>query len=173
MNDGSAKGVGPSVGGEMAATIGPATRKQHTDAVAKIIAARLLRSMPQQLWHYTTGDNLIKILESGELWSTQVSCVNDTTEFKHAVQLSRGAFERRLRMDEALSDEHRALGDDSVALLVVCLRQGGDVVVALGIHQPPLRQSSQIVGSLAGCSAGAVAVGFRVARGMSQLHVAG
>ena len=26
------------------------------------------------LYHYTTGENLIRIIESGELWSTQAAC---------------------------------------------------------------------------------------------------
>jgi hypothetical protein len=29
-----------------------------------------------KLWHYTSGSSLTKIIESGELWSTQVACLN-------------------------------------------------------------------------------------------------
>jgi Protein of unknown function (DUF2971) len=38
------------------------------------------------LYHYTTGDNLIRILQSGELWSTQAACMNDTKELIYAVE---------------------------------------------------------------------------------------
>jgi hypothetical protein len=38
------------------------------------------------LYHYTTGDNLIKILASGELWSTQAACMNDSKELIYAVE---------------------------------------------------------------------------------------
>jgi hypothetical protein len=44
---------------------------------------------PQEetLWHYTTGDALINILESGMLYATQVSCLNDSTELLHYARL--------------------------------------------------------------------------------------
>jgi hypothetical protein len=33
------------------------------------------------LYHYTTGTGLIEIIKSAELWSTQLSCLNDASEF--------------------------------------------------------------------------------------------
>jgi hypothetical protein len=44
------------------------------------------------LWHYTTGDALIGIVESGTLFSTQVSCVNDSSEIRYAQSLFRQAL---------------------------------------------------------------------------------
>jgi Protein of unknown function (DUF2971) len=38
------------------------------------------------LQHYTTGDTLIKIVRSGEMWSTQLSCLNDMKEFVFAIE---------------------------------------------------------------------------------------
>ena len=38
------------------------------------------RALPPELWHYTSADGLIKILQSGQLWSTQITCLNDTLE---------------------------------------------------------------------------------------------
>jgi hypothetical protein len=38
------------------------------------------RELPPELWHYTSADGLIKILQSGQIWSTQVACLNDTLE---------------------------------------------------------------------------------------------
>ena len=36
------------------------------------------------LWHYTTGSTLISIFESMSLYSTQLSCLNDSTELRYA-----------------------------------------------------------------------------------------
>jgi hypothetical protein len=38
------------------------------------------------IYHYTTGDSLIQIIDSGELWSTQVACMNDTKEVIYAIE---------------------------------------------------------------------------------------
>jgi hypothetical protein len=45
-----------------------------------------IRWPPGPIYHYTTGDNLIKIIKSGELWSTQAACMNDTKELVYAVE---------------------------------------------------------------------------------------
>jgi hypothetical protein len=50
-------------------------------------------TVPETLWHYTTGDSLIKIITSGKLWATQVSCVNDRTEVRYAARLYKEALE--------------------------------------------------------------------------------
>jgi hypothetical protein len=55
------------------------------------------------LHHYTTGDNLIKILASGELWSTQAACMNDSKELIHAVE--RLAERVKLQKDATAADE--------------------------------------------------------------------
>lgn len=44
-------------------------------------------STPSQLWHYTNADGLIGILQSGELWSTHVSCLNDQMELRYSRRL--------------------------------------------------------------------------------------
>jgi Protein of unknown function (DUF2971) len=46
----------------------------------------------QTVWHYTTGDALINIVQSGSLYSTQVSCLNDSTEVHYGETLLREAF---------------------------------------------------------------------------------
>jgi hypothetical protein len=38
------------------------------------------------LYHYTTGENLTKIVQSGELWATQAACLNDTTELIYSAE---------------------------------------------------------------------------------------
>ena len=38
------------------------------------------KDRPDIIWHYTNRDTLFKILETREIWSTHVSCLNDTSE---------------------------------------------------------------------------------------------
>lgn len=47
------------------------------------------------LFHYTSGENLIQIIQSGELWSTQIACLNDTKELVHAVDVLLEAIKER------------------------------------------------------------------------------
>ena len=39
------------------------------------------------LWHYTNGGGLLGILETGTIFSTQASCVNDITECRFRVTI--------------------------------------------------------------------------------------
>jgi hypothetical protein len=59
------------------------------------------RSIPADaiLWHYTTGSSLISIFDTMTLYSTQLSCLNDSTEmryasmhFQHALGIKRAAI---------------------------------------------------------------------------------
>jgi hypothetical protein len=52
------------------------------------------------LFHYTTGENLVRIIESQELWCTQISCLNDTMEFTYAVE------ELQKRVRATLAEQH-------------------------------------------------------------------
>ena len=113
------------------------TVDQYSGVLASIIAKRLLRPAPANLWHYTNGDGLIRILESGELWSTQVSCLNDATEFKYAIRLAREAFRRRRLSGGKLSSDDLFLldqieielaedGTETAGYFVACLSQRAD-----------------------------------------------
>jgi hypothetical protein len=44
------------------------------------------------LWHYTTGAGLQGILESGTVYATQVSCLNDSSEIRYASSLFKNAL---------------------------------------------------------------------------------
>jgi hypothetical protein len=44
------------------------------------------------IWHYTSGDALLGIVETGTLYATQVSCLNDSTEIRYGAKLLRDAF---------------------------------------------------------------------------------
>lgn len=47
------------------------------------------------LYHYTTGDSLIRIIESQELLATQAACLNDMTELTHAADQLRELVKMR------------------------------------------------------------------------------
>jgi Protein of unknown function (DUF2971) len=44
------------------------------------------------VWHYTNGEGLIGIVESGTLYSTQVSCLNDSTEVRYGQTIFKKAL---------------------------------------------------------------------------------
>jgi hypothetical protein len=46
---------------------------------------RFFPGRPPALYHYTSGNGLIGIIKSGKLWSTQVNCLNDASEYVYAI----------------------------------------------------------------------------------------
>ncbi|UFN49134.1 DUF2971 domain-containing protein [Roseomonas sp. OT10] len=44
-------------------------------------------TLPKTLWHYTSGEGLIGIVQSGSLFSTHISCLNDSAELNYASNL--------------------------------------------------------------------------------------
>lgn len=87
------------------------------------------------LYHYTTGENLIHVIESKEIWCTQVSCLNDTMEFTYAVDELQKRVQARLAAphDAALNpflaglDQYlRAPDPDTTFLFVTCFSEDGD-----------------------------------------------
>jgi hypothetical protein len=48
---------------------------------------------PEEIvWHYTTGEGLLGIIESGTIFATQVACLNDKSEIRYATELYRSAI---------------------------------------------------------------------------------
>jgi hypothetical protein len=45
------------------------------------------------VWHYTNGAGLVGILQSGQIFATQVACLNDSTETLYAQRLYKAAVE--------------------------------------------------------------------------------
>jgi hypothetical protein len=41
------------------------------------------RPRVDEVWHYTNADGLIGIMKSGQIWSTQVACLNDSLEQRY------------------------------------------------------------------------------------------
>jgi hypothetical protein len=42
---------------------------------------------PPPLFHYATGSTLIEMIRSGEMWSTQLGCLNDASEAMYPIEL--------------------------------------------------------------------------------------
>lgn len=54
---------------------------------------RLHDAPPTTLYHYSTADGLVGILQSRQFWATNVRFMNDTSELAHGVGLVRAAFD--------------------------------------------------------------------------------
>jgi hypothetical protein len=87
------------------------------------------------LYHYTTGSGLIEIIKSGELWSTQLSCLNDATELLYPIELLRQKAHHRLsapttpRLEFLLKAIVAGLAAPQVATegrFVACFSEDGD-----------------------------------------------
>jgi Protein of unknown function (DUF2971) len=66
------------------------------EQVELIFAAAInqISGLPSILWHYTNGESLIEIIKSGDLWTTQVSCLNDQVELRYSHTLLLDAFRK-------------------------------------------------------------------------------
>ena len=71
------------------------------------------RDLPAELWHYTDASGLVGILKSGQIWATQVSCLNDTLEQRHFGNLVHDAVKahRRQNPDPLFEPLYRAADD--------------------------------------------------------------
>jgi hypothetical protein len=69
-------------------------KKQYLDFALELAKELKSLSVPPDavLWHYTTGPSLIAIFETMSLYSTQLSCLNDSTELRYASRHFRQAM---------------------------------------------------------------------------------
>ncbi len=69
-------------------------KKRYTDFALGLARELGSISIPPEtiLWHYTNGPSLIAIIESMSIFSTQLSCLNDTTELRYASRLFQQAL---------------------------------------------------------------------------------
>jgi hypothetical protein len=114
---------------------------------------------PEIIWHYTSGAALIQIIESGEMWATQMGCLNDASELRHAITLVRRAAEERRGALTRPSEEDRTFFNvideylkpelaQTVGQFVACFSTKGDDLsqwraysdgeggYAIGFHAP-------------------------------------
>jgi len=120
------------------------------------------------LYHYTTPDSLIGIVENHTLWATDVFYLNDSEEFALGIQIARDYLVRKLRKRADAEDDDSTIGKlewmDRLEWLHNELENIG-----------PLRKQSVYVSSLsveddqlsqwrAYCAGGGFAIGFKVDR---------
>lgn len=75
----------------------PGTVEHYQEYVIGLLGVLDCRpNLNDLVWHYTSGDGLIKILESGTIFSTQVSCLNDSTEIRYSASVLRTALSNLL-----------------------------------------------------------------------------
>jgi len=96
----------------------PEDTKEYTDFIG--LQVEELQSLKfdsnKILWHYTAGDSLINIIESGVLFATQVSCLNDSTEVRYSGGVLLNAIER-VHKKEGLNEVVRSFLDRMAAAL--------------------------------------------------------
>ncbi len=87
------------------------------------------------LYHYTTGNGLIEIIRSGELWSTQVACLNDLSELLYPIKLlhdkvrAKSASSISGEVDFLLKQIDQGIADptiDTEGRFVACFSEDGD-----------------------------------------------
>jgi hypothetical protein len=69
------------------------------------------------VWHYTSGAGLLGVIESGTLWATQVSCLNDSTEVRYGSKLFRDALVK-LRQNMPPDPEVEQMLDQTTSALL-------------------------------------------------------
>jgi hypothetical protein len=79
------------------------------------------------IWHYTTGDNLLSIVQSDTLYSTQVACLNDSSEVRYANDILRKVF---IELEPTLSTS------DLERLMLRELIKAGSEEPAISAHIP-------------------------------------
>jgi hypothetical protein len=52
------------------------------------------KPFPNILWYYTSASTFATILKTKKIWSTQIACLNDTTEYRRSVRLLRDSFKQ-------------------------------------------------------------------------------
>jgi hypothetical protein len=87
------------------------------------------------LYHYTTGNGLIEIIKSGELWSTQIACLNDSSELLHPIKLLHAKSQAKLsspvtpEVKFLLEQIDRGLSEPQIATegrFLSCFSEDGD-----------------------------------------------
>jgi hypothetical protein len=61
------------------------------------------------VWHYTNGESFLQIIQTGTLYATQVSCLNDSTEVAYGAALLAAAFKNIRAQGTITTDESQIL----------------------------------------------------------------
>lgn len=71
------------------AVINSAKNNMNSDFNSQNLSIKRLLTtpIPKQLWHYTSYDSLQKIVESKQIWATDLRFLNEHQELRHAIEL--------------------------------------------------------------------------------------
>lgn len=89
------------------------------------------RDLPPVLYHYTTAAGALAILQSAELWATDVRFMNDSDEMTHAIRVMLSdACDLPCRAESAaaLKQILTALSDSRDGFFAACLSANGDLL---------------------------------------------
>jgi hypothetical protein len=89
--------------------------REATVEVVRQIGPEVEVPWPNSLFHYTTADGLKGILETGRLWATNVSYLNDATELRYWFQVLRDV------VDKILNNADSEHGLDAFGLYLTAL----------------------------------------------------
>lgn len=83
--------------------------REANDTVGRWLSQLENRPIPRVIYHYTTEQGLSGILESGKIWLTEISALNDPSELRHGITLATEVLN-----SEAMSgpEEYRLFAND-------------------------------------------------------------
>jgi len=64
-----------------------------------------------RLYHYTTGTGLEGIIDSKTIWLTDIEYLNDLSEFKHFIEITREEFEKELAAEVFSDKQHENMNN--------------------------------------------------------------
>jgi hypothetical protein len=102
---------------------------------------------PKVLYHYTTLDGFLGILQSKALWASECRCLNDSTEYSHGQKVFDGVLKRRAK--NARGETKRFYSDYRRAPLIL---EGNHTLVASLTEEGDLLSQWRAYGG--GCSIG-------------------
>jgi len=76
------------------------TQTPDLPSFSRALTEHLQQSPPEFLYHYTGQDGLLGIITSGSLWATNISYMNDATEFELSLGLIRDSLSAALETSE-------------------------------------------------------------------------
>jgi len=90
-------------------------KRAYSEFFAHHLRGIASRRTPVPLHHYTSGENTIAILESKEIWATQIGCLSDAKELVHGSDLLGSAITEKIA--EGPSKDFKALLEEMARLL--------------------------------------------------------
>lgn len=88
------------------------TRQSPDDAATTLWLAweKVHQDPPQILYHYTAAEGLLGMLQSRQMWATNVRFMNDTSELDYGIRLVREIFDEKEFVDQPSANVRTAFG---------------------------------------------------------------